>query len=69
MAQLRITLVRSTLDRQRDQQHTARSLGLTRIRKTVVHQDTPQIRGMVTAIRHLVKVEQIPESPGDGVVG
>ncbi len=60
MAQLKITLVRSTLDRRRSQQHTARSLGLTRIRKVVVHQDTPQIRGMINAIRHLVKVEEMP---------
>lgn len=61
MAKLKITLVRSTADRPRDQQHTARSLGLFRIRKTAIHNDTPQIRGMVRAIRHLVEVEEVAE--------
>jgi large subunit ribosomal protein L30 len=61
MGRLRITLVRSTADRPRNQKWTARSLGLTRIRKTAVHNDTPQIRGMIAAIRHLVEVEEIGE--------
>lgn len=65
MGKLKITLVRSTCDRLRNQQHTARSLGLTRIRKVAVHDDTPMIRGMVRAIRHLVEVEEIP-GEGDG---
>ena len=42
----------------RDQRHTARSLGLTRIRKAVVHDDTPQVRGMVAKVRHLVEMEE-----------
>ena len=47
----------------RDQRHTAHSLGLTRIRKAVVHDDTPQVRGMVRKIRHLVEVEALaPEA-------
>jgi len=61
MGKFRITLVRSTADRPRRQQWTARSLGLTRIRKTAVHNDTPQIRGMIAAIRHLVEVEETEE--------
>jgi len=48
----------------RDQRHTARSLGLTRIRKVVVHDDTPQVRGMLFKIRHLVEVETVPSAPG-----
>ena len=59
MRRLKITLVRSTADRLRNQQHTARSLGLTRIRKTALHRDTPQVRGMIRAIRHLVEVEEL----------
>jgi large subunit ribosomal protein L30 len=46
----------------RDQRHTARSLGLTRIRKAVVHNDTPQVRGMARKIGHLVEVEEM--APG-----
>ena len=41
---------------------TARSLGLTRINRAVVHADTPQIRGMIRRIRHLVTVEKAQES-------
>jgi large subunit ribosomal protein L30 len=57
--QIRITLKRSVIGFPRDQRHTARSLGLTRIRRSAVHQDTPQVRGMVNKIRHLVEVEAI----------
>ncbi len=66
MGDLKITLVRSTCDRRRNQQHTARSLGLTRIRKSVIHRDTPQVRGMIRAIRHLVEVEELPSQGGEG---
>lgn len=62
MAQYKITLVRSTLDRPVNQQRTARSLGLNRIHKTAVHKDTAEIRGMIRAIRHLVEVEEVAES-------
>jgi large subunit ribosomal protein L30 len=61
MARLKITLVRSTANRLRNQRQTARSLGLTRMHKTVVHNDTPQIRGMITAIHHLVEVEEVAD--------
>lgn len=57
---LRITLVRSTIGRRYDQERTVRSLGLRRLNHTVVRPDNPSIRGMVTKIRHLVVVEEIP---------
>ena len=50
----------------RDQRHTARSLGLTRIRKAVVHDDTAQVRGMVRKIRHLVQVEPVAQGQAEG---
>jgi large subunit ribosomal protein L30 len=53
---LRIKLVRSTIGCPQDQRATARSLGLGRMQKTVVHNDTPQVRGMVFKIKHLVEV-------------
>lgn len=56
---LRITLVRSTIGRPKDQELTVRSLGLRRIRHTVERPDNPSIRGMVTKIRHLVEVEEV----------
>jgi len=59
MAQLKITQVRSTIGRLPKHRRTIVALGLGRIRKTVVHDDTPAIRGMVRSVMHLVKVEEI----------
>ncbi|MBZ0276894.1 MAG: 50S ribosomal protein L30 [Anaerolineae bacterium] len=56
---LRITLVKSPIGYEKSQGATARSLGLRRMNATVVHNDTPQIRGMVYKIRHLVTVEEV----------
>lgn len=60
---LRITLVRSTIGRPADQGRTVTSLGLRRLHATVERPDNPSIRGMVTKIRHLVKVEEVPAAP------
>lgn len=57
---LRITLVRSTIGRPDTQGRTVKALGLRRIRHTVERPDTPSIRGMVTKVRHLVTVEEVP---------
>ena len=57
---LRITLVRSTIGRPGDQGRTVASLGLRRLHATVERPDCPSIRGMVTKVRHLVRVEEIP---------
>lgn len=59
MARLKVTQVRSTIDRKEPQKRTITALGLGKLHKTVVHNDTPQIRGMVRAVAHLVKVEEI----------
>ena len=61
---LRITLVRSTIGRPKDQGLTVRSLGLRRLHQTVERPDNPAIRGMVTKIRHLVKVEEVAAATG-----
>ena len=57
---LRITLVRSTIGRPADQGRTVASLGLRKLNSTVERPDNPSIRGMVTKIRHLVQVEELP---------
>lgn len=57
---LRITLVRSTIGRPKDQGLTVRSLGLRRLHHTVERPDNAAIRGMVTKIQHLVTVEEVP---------
>ena len=56
---LRVTLLRSPLGRKPSQRLTVSALGLKRLKHTVVHDDTPQIRGMINRIRHLVAVEEI----------
>jgi large subunit ribosomal protein L30 len=59
MKQLKITQVRSIIDELEPHKRTIRALGLGRPNWSVVHKDTPQIRGMLTKVRHLVKVEEI----------
>ena len=69
---LRITLVRSTIGRPADQGRTVASLGLRKLNATVERPDNPSIRGMVTKIRHLVRVEELPaasEPAGHGKSG
>jgi large subunit ribosomal protein L30 len=56
---LKVTLVRSTIGRKDDQIATVAALGLRKIRGNATHNDTPQIRGMVEKVRHLVTVEEI----------
>lgn len=62
MSKLRITQVRSTIGRTDDQRATVRSLGLKRIRHTVVQEDRPEIRGMLRKIPHLVEFVEIDGS-------
>ncbi len=56
---IRITLVKSTIGRPKDQGLTVRSLGLRRLNHTVERPDNPSIRGMVAKIQHLLSVEQV----------
>lgn len=55
---LKITLVRSPIGYAEDQKRTVRALGLRRMHQTVEQMDTPVIRGMVSKVSHLVKVEE-----------
>lgn len=56
---LKITLKYSAIGRPENQKETAKALGLNKLNKTVEHNDTPQIRGMIRKIIHLVEVEEI----------
>ena len=60
-AKLKITLTRSTIGREGSQVRTVQALGLRRMQHSVVHTDTPQIRGMIRKIGHLVVVEEVQE--------
>lgn len=55
---LRITQVRSAIKRPKKQQRTLDALGIRRIRHTVEHNDSPQLRGMLVVVSHLVTVEE-----------
>jgi len=58
---LKVTQVRSVIDRPKDQKATVRALGLHRIRQSVVKDDRPEIRGMIAKVAHLVTVEEVEE--------
>ena len=55
---LKITLVRSTIGFDGRQAEVVKGLGLRRIRHSVVRPDTPETRGMILKVRHLVEVER-----------
>jgi large subunit ribosomal protein L30 len=55
---LKVTLVKSTIGFNRQQGEVVKGLGLRRIRHSVTVPDTPETRGMIRKVRHLVTVEQ-----------
>lgn len=56
--QLKITQVRSGIGGTTRQRETLRSLGLRKIRQSVVREDNASVRGMIATVRHLVTVEE-----------
>jgi large subunit ribosomal protein L30 len=56
---LKVTLVRSGTNRPQRHKDTIKGLGLTRLHKSVVLNDTPAIRGMIRAVSHMVTVEAV----------
>ncbi len=58
---LSITQIRSRINRPQKQRGTLDALGLKRHQQTVIHNDTPAIRGMINKISHLVQVEEVEE--------
>ncbi|EEJ53332.1 50S ribosomal protein L30 [Mobiluncus mulieris] len=56
---LKITQVKSVIGSPQTQRDTMSSLGLKKIRQSVVHPDNPAVRGQVHKVRHLVTVEEI----------
>ncbi len=57
-ATVKVTQVQGTIARKWDQQATLKGLGLGKRHRTRVLQDTPEVRGMIYKVRHLVKVEK-----------
>ena len=61
MSKLKVRQIRSALDRGARQRGTLRALGIRRIGHSVIHDDKPEIRGMIKAVEHLITVEEIEE--------
>ena len=61
MAQLKVTQVRSTIGTKQNQRDSLRTLGLKRIRHTVVREDSPETRGLINVVSHLVTVEEVSQ--------
>lgn len=59
MSKIRVTQKRSVIDQTKRQKRTMVALGLKKINQTVEHNDTPQIKGMVEKVKHLVNVEYL----------
>ena len=57
--QLKITQIKSLSGRIQRHRDTIKALGIRRMHHTVTHNDTPQIRGMINAVRFMVKVEEV----------
>ncbi|MCK6209878.1 50S ribosomal protein L30 [Georgenia sp. EYE_87] len=59
MAQLKVTQTKSVIGGKQNQRETLRTLGLRRIGQSVVREDKPEVRGMITTVAHLVTVEEV----------
>ena len=56
---LKVTLIRSLIGLSPKQEATIRALGFRRIRQTLIHEDTPTIRGMIFRVIHCVQVREV----------
>jgi large subunit ribosomal protein L30 len=59
MPKVKITQIKSTIDKPSRQKKTVSALGLCKLNSTVEHELTPQIQGMLNKVNHLIKIEQI----------
>ena len=62
MAKIKITQVRSTINRPARQKATMAALGIRKMNHSVVHEATPQILGMVRNVEHLVQVQEVEQA-------
>ena len=59
MAQIKVTLIKSTIGRVEKQQAAVAALGLNKVGASKIHEDNAVIRGMIEKVSHLVKVEEV----------
>lgn len=65
MAQLKITYTKSVIGYNKTQKATVKSLGLRKLNQSVIHNDTPVIRGMAFKVRHLVTLEEVNDASAE----
>ncbi|SFC54172.1 LSU ribosomal protein L30P [Zunongwangia mangrovi] len=58
MAKIKVTKVKSAINRTQNQKRVLEALGLRKMGHTVEHEDTPNILGMINKVKHLVSVEE-----------
>jgi large subunit ribosomal protein L30 len=58
MAKIKVTQVKSGINRPKRQKDTLRAIGFTKLNQTIEHDDTPQVLGMINVVKHMVKVEK-----------
>jgi large subunit ribosomal protein L30 len=56
---LKVTHIKSKIGYDKKQRLTIKALGINKLYQSVIHKDTPQIRGMIEKVKHLLKVEEI----------
>ncbi len=61
MTSLKITYAKSAIGYRSDQGHTIRSLGLRKLGQSIIKDDTPDVRGMLHKVQHLVSVAEIED--------
>ena len=59
MAKIKVTQIKSAINRPQRQKLTLQALGLGKLNRTVEHEATPQILGMVKKVEHLLRVEKV----------
>jgi len=57
MGKVKITQVRSTIDRSQKQKDTMKALGLRKMNQSVIKEVSPQVQGMINKVKHLLSVE------------
>lgn len=58
MAQIKVTLIKSVIGKSETQRKTVESLGFNKINQTKTFEDTPQIRGQVNKVKHMLSIEE-----------
>jgi large subunit ribosomal protein L30 len=58
MAKIKMTLVKSTIDRPKDQKETVKALGFRKMHQTIEKEENPALSGMVKKVSHLLKIEK-----------